>query len=250
VLHFTLEETNMYKLLFLAGLSCLFSGLSFASSFTNVVVAGSANIQTANGNADPATCCNGASLPAVLALTFAAGPNQVLTFNNISGMVGCAGSLTNGADGGCLPFTTNISPLNSISGLMTGINANMFLVGVFTGDATPSGPPPALLDYTNAAAFSLADYTPYMALDRVFFIGDGLTGTGTGATQRFGVPVGATRLYLGFIDAFNFQGAPGFYTDNVGTLTVNGSVDTVPEPGTLALLPLGAAALWLLKRRR
>jgi len=242
----------MFKLLLLAGLSCVFSTLSFASSFTNIVVPGTANIQTANGNIDPATCCNsnGPSTQAVLALTFAAGANQVLTFSNIGGMVGCAGSLTNGADGGCLPFHTSISNLNGLSGISTGFNANMFLVGVFTDDNVPVGPPPGSLNYTNPAAFQLGDYTPYMALNRLFFIGDGLTGTGSGAVQTFGVPLGATRLYLGFADSFNFQGSVDFYGDNVGALTVNGSVNTVPEPGTLAVVPLGAAALWLFKRRK
>ncbi|HEY3242752.1 MAG TPA: hypothetical protein VGM03_05305 [Phycisphaerae bacterium] len=37
-------------------------------------------------------------------------------------------------------------------------------------------------------------------LRQPFFIGDGLTGTGSGAVQQFLVPDGATRLFLGTID--------------------------------------------------
>jgi hypothetical protein len=32
------------------------------------------------------------------------------------------------------------------------------------------------------------------------------------------VPAGATRLYLGFVDAFSFHGAPGYHDDNSGSL--------------------------------
>ena len=34
----------------------------------------------------------------------------------------------------------------------------------------------------------------------MFFIGDGLTGTGSGAVQQFVVPAGATRLFLASSD--------------------------------------------------
>ena len=243
----------MHKLIVLAGFTCLLTGLASAGSFTNIVVPGTANVQTAGGNADPATCCNsnGASTAAVLAITFAAGPNQVLTLSSVTGTVGCSGVLTNGADGTCFNFApTSITTLNSISGIATVFVANMFLVGVFVDDNVPSGPQPGYLSYQAPDAFQLPDYTAVMALNRLFFIGDGLTGTGSGQTQRFGVPNGATRLFLGFVDGFNFQGAADYYGDNVGALTVSGDISsTVPEPGTLALLPLGAAALWLLKKR-
>ena len=53
---------------------------------------------------------------------------------------------------------------------------------------------------------------------QTFFIGDGMTPSGL--QQRFIVPPNATRLYLGFADAFSFQGPPGAYGDNTGGLSV------------------------------
>jgi hypothetical protein len=63
-----------------------------------------------------------------------------------------------------------------------------------------------------------ATLTP--ALGQVFFIGDGLTGTGSGSVQTFTVPRGATRLFLGIADASGFGGRPGCYGDNIGMFQV------------------------------
>jgi hypothetical protein len=87
-------------------------------------------------------------------------------------------------------------------------------------------------------------------LKQPFFIGDGLTGTGTGAVQDFIVPSGATRLFLGTMDAFG-------WFDNSGqfTVTVNGATQppppssSVPEPAVLILLVSALAAFPLLRRR-
>ena len=89
----------------------------------------------------------------------------------------------------------------------------MYLVGVFLDNTEPSDPAPAPLDVTSAD--NTAVFAP--VLRQVFFIGDGLTATGV--VQRFDVPAGATRLFLGFADAFTFLGNPGFYNDNAGALT-------------------------------
>jgi hypothetical protein len=53
---------------------------------------------------------------------------------------------------------------------------------------------------------------------QIFFIGDGRTHDGE--AQRFKVPRGATRLYLGFADAWGWRGAPGYFDDNSGSLDV------------------------------
>jgi hypothetical protein len=52
----------------------------------------------------------------------------------------------------------------------------------------------------------------------VFFIGDGRTGTGTGAIQVFDVPPTATHLYLGYADSCDYA-TPGCYGDNEGSMT-------------------------------
>ena len=64
---------------------------------------------------------------------------------------------------------------------------------------------------------------------QVFYIGDGLTGTGSGIRQHYTAPAGATRVLLGTMDAV--------YTDNSGAF----SVDQVPEPA-LGLLELASVA--------
>jgi PEP-CTERM motif len=98
------------------------------------------------------------------------------------------------------------------------------LVGVF-GPVPPSAPPPT---------GSITDFPSISPeLGQVFFIGDGLTGTGTGTRQTFYVPPGATTLYFADIDGF------GWY-NNIGSVSVAVlSATTVPEPASLILLGSG-----------
>ena len=148
---------------------------------------------------------------------FSASPGAVVTFSNVTGSVNCTtGAPMNGPDGSpsCAGGATNINSYQGISGIVDG-QKSMFLTGVFLDDSTPADPAPASLDFTTNESFA----TLAPQLRQVFFIGDGLTGAGTGATQQFQVPAGATRLFLGFADAFGFQGDPGYYSDNSGSLS-------------------------------
>ena len=99
------------------------------------------------------------------------------------------------------------------------------VVGVFLNNQNPVGlGPPATLDFTSAG-LGTAFTTLHPGLRQVFFIGDGVTGTGTGARQTFTAPTGATRLFIGIADAFSFYADPGAYDDNHGAfvVTVNGA---------------------------
>ncbi len=141
-----------------------------------------------------------------------------LTFSNVSGAVSVEPGESNGPDGNSTP--SNISSTGEISGIVdsTGV---FYLVGVYlkgpqSSSSSRAVSPPPSLNFSNNHSFS--SLSP--KLDQVFFIGDGLTGTGTGSEQDFNVPSGATKLYLGFADACGFQGPPGCYGDNSGELSV------------------------------
>jgi hypothetical protein len=155
----------------------------------------------------------GGVMPSALAVA----PGGItITFANVHGKTGCNND-TPAADpdgGGCAGGDTAIDAAGSISGIVNHKHTQ-FLVGVFLGAAPPAGPP-ASLDFTDNESF--ADLAP--ALNQVFFIGDGLTGTGSGDTQRFAIPAGATHLWLGIADAYSFHGAPSYYADNTGGLSV------------------------------
>ena len=84
-----------------------------------------------------------------------------------------------------------------------------------------------------------------------------MTGDGTGTTQTFFIPAGATQLYLGISDACGYNGAPSCYEDNSGQFNVSFDVTggvgapSVPEPASILLLATGAGGgLMGLVRRR
>jgi hypothetical protein len=63
-------------------------------------------------------------------------------------------------------------------------------------------------------------------LNQLFFIGDGLTGDGAGATQKFKVPAGAKVLYLGIADANGYNGSPASYFNNAGDFVASYTIAT------------------------
>lgn len=180
----------------------------------------------------------------ILAVSIALNPGTGRTIAfSANGEAGWNGSLSNGPDGGTFADNTNIPSLGPISGynaLLSGHLVGLFIeAGDISALAAPAG-----AAYPDLASFTAATYAPLAR--QVFFIGDGLTGTGSGATQVFSIPDSAAFLVLGIADAFDFDDVPGYYGDNVGGYNVSYAV--VPSPSAaLALGTLGAA---LLRRRR
>lgn len=110
---------------------------------------------------------------------------------------------------------------NGIANVIAPISS---LIGVFLDSSQPSfSIAPVGLDFET---FGLTFATLSPSLSQPFFIGDGLDGGGE--FQQFEVPSGATRLYLGTMDGFQWTG-------NFGSFTVT----VIPAPSAAALLGIG-----------
>jgi hypothetical protein len=182
--------------------------------------------------------------PANSPVKFAVTPGGVLTFL-ATGSTSVDASCFAGPDGGCYGDESGFSPFPA-SGTYKG--PSDALIGVFLGaGVTDVSMGPASLDYTNPANTSLAGLSP--GLNEIFFIGDGLTGTGSGAFQQFTAPAGAMFLYIAVADSY------GSSVGNSGSLSVDYTGGTlvgpgVPEPASWALMLLGFGGMGLALRRR
>lgn len=135
------------------------------------------------------------------------------------------------------------APLTSISGIRA--NRDGFFAGVFLADGVPSGAAPAALDFRNVDRGGMGPNFSALSplLNQVFFIGDGRTDLSQ--LQDFVAPAGATRLFLGSLDAW-YTATGCCWGDNTWDFTADVSV--VPAPGAAALI--AAAGLVGMRRRR
>ncbi len=229
-------------------LSVLFAGApGFAATLD---VPANANIFGAGHSAPPAPGGAGEGvLPPSYDFGFAAGSGLSIVFSSVTGTVilnSGSGDNANDPDGiGAGAADSSVNSIGGISGVVA-LNAG-FLVGVFEDANEPMDPAPLRLDFVLIGT-SFSAFSP--ALNQVFFIGDGLTGDGTGSLQQFQVPAGATRLFLGIADAPGYHGDPGGYNDNTGQFSATFAL--VPEPSTIDLFAvvLVAASFRFLIRRR
>jgi hypothetical protein len=213
-----------------------------APVFAQVVVSsvpGTANPYL-SGMPNGSTCCGGDSAPAqspvqVTGLTFV--PGSTLTFNVTGSVNFVPGPSGDPPDGG---VSASTPANNGISGASWPANA---LVGVFLDNSLPTAAlAPADLNFSTPGSRSFTSLSP--ALKQAFFIGDGLSGNGTGAVQTFVVPTGATRLFLGTSDGVG-------WFNNSGSFTVTATAAAPPPTAALAAIPtlslpmLGAMSLAL-----
>ncbi len=189
---------------------------SFTITGTDVIyLAGRDDVQIPPLDAEdetfPILRCSG-DLPETFPASLAVSPGAKLTFKATGEMDFWGGTSPMGPDGEA------VSAIDALGGLSGYNGPQGALVGVFLDGANPKDESaPDALDMESLGT-EFATLTP--ALGQVFFIGDGLTGTGSGAAQTFVVPGGATRLFLGIADGSGFGGAPGCYGDNIGAFQV------------------------------
>jgi len=100
---------------------------------------------------------------------------------------------------------------NGLSNMLCPLNS---VVGVFIDDNAPSteGTPPSTLDFSTSTNRDFSTLSPQ--LRQVFFIGDGLRNDGT-TKQNFVVPSGATRLFIGSMDGWEWNNNYGSFTTTV-----------------------------------
>lgn len=233
----------------LAGLSALalLSMSTAVVAHADTVTVNATDVIYAAGTQSSVASSAGGTVPSSVSVS---GLNS-LTFS-VSGTVimnAGTGDNSNDADGaGAAVASSSSTGSGSLSGIT--LPGAGDLVGVFLAPGGPSGSAPTALNFVGATNF--ASLSP--ALDQVFFIGDGLTGDGTGSTQIFNVPTGASQLYLGIADACGYNGAPGCYSDNRNSFSVitSGSPTATPEPSSWLLFGTGALGLFsvLALRRR
>lgn len=207
-----------------------------------VVVGGQCNIFGAGYAVPPSPDGGGGGILPVL-IQVGGYSGGFVELPSVTGLVSAgSGFPLHGGDGGTSASgTTDVLSWGGISGLIHA-NRTLFLTGVFLGPGSASDPAPPRLDVTNAN--SAQQFAPLIA--QTFFLGDGRDALNE--MQRFSIPDGATRLYLGFVDSFDFgnpTNAPGHYGDNWGSLSV--TVNVVPTPGSGFI---GFAMLSMLRRRR
>ncbi len=221
--------------LIIAASAFLLPAVASASVFT---VAATDNIYGAGLSTPPAPGGGGAgTLPVGISVT-----GSAYQFQYLSGFVSPDSTKYSVDANGVIGQNTDIT---YNGGLSASISDNGFsLVGVFLGSSGQPVSAPSALDFsTGALGVNFTSLAPQIG--QVFFIGDGTNSSNQ--TQTFYVPAGATELYLGFADGFNFVAPVGQYNDNVGSL--NMSVNAVPEPAPMALMIAGSALLAVMRFR-
>jgi hypothetical protein len=207
-----------------------------------VVVGAQDDLYNAGGGGFDGLAPQAVNVAGLSSITFSVSTGATVTVN---------GGTYNDADGGGSVQGELNTGGNSISGI-TAPTAG-FIAGVFEGATL--GATPAALSFVSGGTPGTVGFSSLSpSLQQAFFIGDGLTGDGTGATQTFYIPTGATTLYLGLTDACGYSGSPSCFGDNFGSFTVTTSGAAmsggVPEPATWAMMLGGFGGLGAAMRSR
>lgn len=233
----------MKHLIFKSALVIATMGCAAFAQADVVAVDATANIYGAGHVSAPAPGGGSAGiLPP--SISFAAGSALSFTIPSISGTVSLSPRSSSSGNGTPTYGSTDIEPYNGISGIIN-TGRSGFLVGVFLNTSEPSAPTPSKISFNAPDDFS--EISPL--LQQTFLIGDGINDT-NGQIQKFVVPFGATRLFLGFADANGYHGLPGQYQDNSGSLSVDVQISSVPEPASLGLMIVGMLCVCGVQRKK
>jgi hypothetical protein len=146
-------------------------------------------------------------------VTLELGGGAIVLFTSVTGTVTHNGATVLPPDGATaghvLPNSSGISGYSHAT-------RTRALSAVFLGPDEPVNPAPASLVFANAEFTTLSP-----GLHQMFFIGDGRTSGNV--LQRFVVPAGATRLFVGNTDVCTGN-VPGCFLDNTGSFSVTGHV--------------------------
>jgi hypothetical protein len=173
---------------------------------------------------------NNASSPAMMSMsTIGISPGQTILFDGVTGTTDYGGGTAGDADGDGTKivtlgspsfgsYTYFTSPMNGMSNIKAPINSMM---AVFLDDSQPdSTAAPSPLDFSTSTNRDFTSLSPQ--LKQVFFVGDGRRSTGE--AQQFVVPAGATRLFIGNMDGWQWNNNTGGYTATINSTV---SVSTV-----------------------
>lgn len=168
-----------------------------------------------------------------------------VTFSQLSGASSNTHKCCLSLEGGMM-MSHRTGAENGISNVIAPLGS---LIGVFLDDKQPSSSDaPDTLDFSGVGGLNFTTLSP--KLKQVFFIGDGLA-SGT-TLQHFYVPSGATRLFLGAMDGYEWNNNSGAFKVNVGRMweVPNASASVVPESNTYALMLAGLTTIGCAVRRR
>lgn len=149
---------------------------------------------------------------------------DTLSFEGLSGSASYVAGQTNNADGDSgfivalgqtYPGSVPTNSMNGMSNVRAPIGAVM---AVFLNDNSPTtGSTPSCLDFNSSTQRDYASISPEMK--QVFFVGDGKKSDGT--VQKIIVPDGATRVFIGMMDAWQWNDNTGNFSFKVyGPTTV------------------------------
>ena len=241
LLEFTLTKEIKMKNLF-AGLvvgMLIFEGIAGVASATtvNVIIPGTSDPWLA-GMPDGSTASSGDIAPnqsPVQVSGLQLNSSDILTFSATGAVNNGPSGPGFGPDGESLISSHIPGAQNGIANINAPINS---LVVVFLSNQQPNlSSTPLYLEFGSSSTQNYLSLSP--ELQQVFFIGDGITSTNT--LQKIVVPNGATRLYLGTMDGYE-------WSNNYGSFNVAVTESPAPEPATMLLMGSGLAALSAVRR--